>query len=336
MIRIQQSNLLLVKIVFLFLASGLYDRAYSGPEWITCIASQDPYDAAPALFSICPGAHISMDYSLLSGNARPGIDASGHLFGGLHLGALTSLHWKGFLRTAAQTHPYHRSEIIKDTDHLSLNIGKPALHKLGLSVGKQAPAFGVHTRLPSAFLYPYQPSWTYLRPSPGFRLGFDNLTSFSAELSANQNQSSSGPEKTPHSFGARLINDIAAWSGTRLVLSLFANKPGERRIGISAINIAPDGTLSLIEWVRMRTNPDGTSEPFRQLLRFYINGGIRRHRQTYFMYEDIRLTHRLGTLGSRYWFNTHTFFNISLAFRKDETIGRNHRWIFAIGGGSNV
>lgn len=332
----RQIHLLLAKFCIVYLSGGSCHPAHSVPNFVTCMSAEDPTISDAPLFSFCPGGNVSVDYSLFSGERRPQSNIHGQLFGGIHVKEFTSLHWQGFLNTGAQTHPFYRSELVRDTDHLVVQIGKPALHKLGVSLGKQPPVFGVHTRLPSAFLNPFKPSWTRLNPGPGIRVGFDNLTSFSAELSVNKNKNSQDPDHEEKSIGARFINDIAAWSGTRLVLSLFGSQPGERRFGLGAMNIAPDGTLSLIEWVRMRNKPDGKSEPFNQLLRFYINGAIRRNRQTYFMYEDIRLTHRLGLLGNRIWFSKNYYINLSLAYRKDESSLQNHLWIFSIGGGINV
>lgn len=301
-----------------------------------CVAQQDPAVSPASAINLCSSGRASGGFSLFSGSGRLLPDLNSELYSGLHIHDHTSVHWKGILKSSYASESFKEHALTKKTDYLFFRMGNHSHQRWEASLGLIRPAFGLGTYEFESWLNRFEISDFEFSAGQGCSLSFDNLTSLNATVSVSRPWLTEAQGGRNSGISLRLINDISSWSGTRIALSLMAGENGRRLISMGAINVAPDGTTSLLDWIRVMHSSHGLRGAFLQKLLLMVRGAIRGGKQTYVRYEDVRGIHRLFTLGQKYHFNSNIHLDVAAGFKKDETQARMHQWFLSAGAGIRV
>jgi len=266
-------------------------------------------------------------------------------YGGLHLHKLASLHAEGrrlkLFNIVDTDAPPIKDE--QKTESLFLQIGNPALHKVRLSVGRLAMPFGLnHQPGPMVNTLSISADRYWLAPRHVARLTIDNQSEAQLEIGVAQNESPirkardiAEPESRAESSQAlsvRFAYDISALDGTRILMSGYGQKDGQRRYGIGLLNRAPRGDLTSFEWAMWRDTPGGRGQRRQQFFRFAFEGGFVTDSRIVFNYETEERDYRLVTLGQDFKVFPFAILRISISYYyPDRDPELSNRWLATAG-----
>ena len=306
--------------------------------WGNCTLNSDPkvskqFSETYAAMCVKPEMHQSV--SIQDAKSHNQYDHYSRIYTGIHTMGAVGFHWSAFQKIQTNDGPGTKPDIDRMTDTAALTIGKLGLHRFLLSAGKKKMGFGIGIKPKGAFIESLSSPSFWNSPGYSVTTSWDNLVDATGEISIGIEEPEEllflEQELKHLSIASRVIYDSPAWFGTRFVISGLAHHNGERRFGLGMLNIAPNGALSLVEWIRSRQSPDGKNHPFKQLIRFSLIGERQWNKQPFFIYDDVRHTHRLFIIGQEFYFYKNMSVRFSLAYRKDESPLREHLF-YAIGG----
>ncbi|MBI2602043.1 MAG: hypothetical protein HYW48_03215 [Deltaproteobacteria bacterium] len=248
-----------------------------------------------------------------------------------HYGLKHTLFYQGYMEQMGGTGdelPFQR----ESRSELAIyQYGTPGSDRVLFRVGHGLLPFGIN-RTPLVGLNQlFDPRFFWGSPLPHVGLTLDNLKNLTFEVAAGLEKEIDGDESKDYSFSSRVMYDFSVLNGTRAVLSFLGQKSGPRKMGIGLLNFAPNRSLFHLEWARYRSAPSGEEEPDRRLLRIAYQDPPRAKAQTYVLYDDVNFQHRLLVVGSKLSFNTQFNTNLAIAYKKDETGMKRHRWYFSGG-----
>ena len=334
------------KLAFLLACICFSEHAFASKDletpvsvfWGQCKLETDPKLAGPfssRYLALCirPESHQSI--SAQQSNNISQYDHYSRIYAAIHTPGNVAFHWSAFIQGQTDDGPGSETKITRQTDTAALSIGKLGLNRFLLSTGKQTMAFGLGIKPKGAFFESLSSPEFWKTPGYSATVSWDNLVDATGQISVGI----ADPEELLFlerefknlSISSRIIYDSPAWFGTRFVLSGLAHHNGERRLGLGMLNIAPNGAMSLIEWVRSRQTPDGTNSSFKQIIRFTLIGEKQWKKKPFFIYDDVRHTHRLFVIGQEFYFYKNMSVRMSFAYRKDESDEREHLF-YGIGG----
>lgn len=315
-----------------------FSRSPLGFYWGDCALNSDPklgQAFADNYAKICIKPEIHQSISIQQTNNHNLYDHYSRIYTGVHTPGSIGLHWSAFQQLQVDDGPGAKLKTNRNTDTAILTIGKLGLHRFLLAGGKQKMGFGIGLKPQSAFLESHTSPSFWDSPPYSITATWDNLVDATGEISVGIDDPEEllflERELKSLSIASRIIYDSPAWFGTRFVLSGLAHHNGERRYGIGMLNIAPNGASSLIEWIRSRHAPDGKGQHFKQIIRFTLVGERRWNKKPYFIYDDVRHTHRFFTIGQEFYFYRNMSLRLSLAYMKDES-GQHEHLFYGVGG----
>lgn len=295
----------------------------------SCQLPSDPHESTSGILTpigSCLRANINHDMAYASKiRLLHATRADGDL--SIHVGHYNSLFASGYVERTESVEPDKLPySLTKTLRNLSYTLGNLALYPLALTVGRQSPSFGInHTPL-IGLNNIWNPRQFWDGASPGIALRVDNMKSIAAELSLNRDF-----DDDDRFVSLRLMYDMAYKAGVRCVVSFQGKDTGERKGGLAALAMDHLGNLLQIEWVRIRSTPDGKSDSFQQLVRIAFEESREKNIRVFAQYDDIRRVARQVIFGShmRFLNNLHT--KTAVAYRKSSDQARSQQWFFALG-----
>lgn len=286
-----------------------------------------------------------------------------HAYLGVHPAPLLSFHVKGSLRDTVALGRDVESHLDRRTDELLAQVGNPALTRYRLAVGRGTLPFGLNIpaapvsyliRTNSAFWdSPDEVAWATAedREFLQFELGaatdsrwdrrgkpLPPKTKDGRDLPTEAESSSELALEKPieRAVAARLMVDLSALEGTRLVFSSYASTEGERRMGFGFVTVNHKEDATHFEFVRRLASPDGHAAPFEQLLRVGYAGAFRGNNRWISEFDDERFRHRMGILGYELRLWDHAQLRLGLTYFKSESGDNVRRWIMSSGVGATL
>lgn len=219
-------------------------------------------------------------------------------------------------------------------DNATVQIGNPALHPAWVNIGRMRLPFGLDlSEAPERYrLYEDRRFWR--SPEQGVAVSFDNVENFHIDLgyAADRKQKDAEePQPKIQAASFRLMADLSALDGSRIVASGYGENKGVRRVGLGFLTVSRKNDLTQFEFVRFQSTPDGRAEPFRQLLRLGYVGSWRANSRWVAQFDDQRLDFRAGTLGTDLLLFGHAIFRFAGSYRKFEDGTKRQRWTVTSG-----
>jgi hypothetical protein len=308
----------------------------------TCALADDP-QSAPAGFVACVRANAGAEVVNVSGALRENFWVRhGAAYLGTHFGEWLSLHIRGEARDVVPYADGAEERLDRHLDYGVVQIGNPSLHKLWLTAGRQRLPFGIDQSgaVESYRMRENRRLWS--SPEHGVALSLDDQRRLRLDLGYGNDVLSGArrkliaehvdplPQET-HAFSARLMLDLSALDGSRLVLSGYGENLGERRMGAGFLTTSRKGDLTQFEFVRLLTTPDGNEAPFEQLLRAGYLGAWRDDARWIVQVDDQRLLERSGLLGVDFRLFDVVTLRLAGAYVKREAGIRHRRWYVTSG-----
>lgn len=266
----------------------------------------------------------------------------GNIYGGLFLTPWLAVQARGKATDQIPLGDVGEENRNARTDYAVVQIGNPALQRVRMTAGRMRLPFGVdRTEAPENYRV-FEDRRFWQSPEHGAALTFDNLTSFQADIGYGTNayadrtipDAPSGtdenePLKTATTI--RIMADFAALDGSRLVLSGYGGKDGERRMGAAFTSVSRKEDLTVFEFVRRLTTPSGHSEPFSQLLRMAYVGAWRGDTRWVVQFDDERYRFRRGIIDYDAKLYDHAILRFGVAYHKSESGDDQRRWYVTSG-----
>lgn len=243
----------------------------------------------------------------------------GQFYGAAHFKQIISVHSK-FEATSILQQKAKR-DLERRLELLTLNAGKTPFNFVEASIGVQALPFGLNLPQPPGILTRENPKHFWIDPTKALKVIVDNKKNLSLEVGLKASESDP-------TYSIRLSYDSSVWMGSRFLISAAKHKPKTHMLGAAFYSQHQSRGLMQLEWVRISNTEQGLFSLDHQFFRLGIVGTSYKGIQPYFNYDDVKYTHRLVSIGQRYLVNPTMSFDISLAYKKDETGEKRHLWYF--------
>jgi len=257
----------------------------------TCDLPQDPYSNRDELWWIsCATGRAGYETNFAIGD--PDLNgrvkhANGYL--GLHVSRYLSLHGKGMIRESIPDD--HTLQANKDArpELGVIGLGSPAFHKMRLLAGFTSLPFGVDESnvVESYQLTEDRSFWG--QPTHGAVFTYDNLRDLLFEIGAGSNEwRKDDAVRLPRTraIASRLMFDIPALDGTRLLFSGQWQDTGQRRFGFGFVTVSTRSDLTQFEFVRFMPRPTLSAAPARQLFRVGYESAFKDSTRWVVQYDD--------------------------------------------------
>lgn len=250
----------------------------------------------------------------------------------LHFGLKHSLFYQGYWEQMGGTRdelPFQR----ESRSELAIyQYGTSGTDFALIRLGRGLLPFGINKTPLVGLNQLFDPRFFWGSPVPQLGLVLDNQKNLNVEVASGlEDFDVKAKSYRDVSLCSRLTYDFSVLNGTRAVFSFLMQKSGPRKMGIGLLNFAPNRSLFHIEWARYRSTPSGEEEPDRRLLRIAYQDPMEFRAQTFALYDDISFQHRLLVVGSKLRVTARFHTKLAIAYKKDETGMKRHRWYFSGG-----
>lgn len=286
-------------------------------------------------FLVCLRGKAGAESTTISGAPQENYwvrHASGTL--GVHVTRYVALLAKGRLRDVI---PLGQKEIIANetraTDYAVVQLGNPALHRVWVSAGRQRLPFGLDLSHAIESYKSFETRAFWASPEQTATLSLDDLRFVRFDFGYGSNEIVKTEERmhAVHAASARLMFDLSALDGSRLVASGYGENRGARRFGLGFVTVSRKGDETSFEFVRQLETPDGRTAPFRQLLRLAYLGSWRNESRWVVQVDDERQRVRMGLLGYDVRLFRHGVFRFAVSHYKSEAGDDYRRWLVTSG-----
>ncbi len=252
----------------------------------------------------CLNARVSEDFIVTPEPGEGAIKlgaAQGSI--GIHFSPLLAIQAKGLMRGISRFDAGDGrwsllpDGVKKESDHVIVRIGNPALHSFRASLGEQRLPFGVDVNPADDLWWATSDRFYWGKARRSAILTFDNLSETQVDVgfAGDHPVSDSGQQAS-----ARVMYDLSFFERARLVLSA-GGITGSRRYGFAFVTTSKSGGTTQFELVRSESSDEDLDAGFRRLFRFAFDAPDRRW---WFLYDEDRLRAQTVATGYRYFPST--------------------------------
>ncbi|NDE15377.1 hypothetical protein EBZ80_10655 [bacterium] len=249
----------------------------------------------------CLNARVSGDFIMTPGSADGPVKiaaAEGAL--GIHFSPLLAIQAKGRVRGISRFDAGDArwsllpDGIKRESEHVILRIGNPALHSLRASLGEQRLPFGVDANPADDLWWATGDRFYWGKVRRSATLTFDNMSDSQVDLGFAGDKAS---DDSSQQASARLMYDLRFFERARLILSA-AGISAARRFGFAFVTTSRAGATTQFELVRSESGDPELDAGFRRLFRFAYDAPDRRW---WFLFDEDRLRTQTVATGYRYF-----------------------------------
>lgn len=215
---------------------------------------------------------------------------------------------------------------------LLAQIGNNSTHRHRIFGGKARIPFGLNFNVDSSWASPtaFNKFFGEVIKVAGYT--YDNQKDLTITISGGTADNVDADAKRRKSaVGVRMMYDMAALEGTRILMSLLTDELEHRRGEVGAVNVNGKGDITAFEVVRTWRNFLFDPNDFDQLIRLSWQGAAYQRLAPQAQYEDQLNYRRIGTLGAKFNAKKQVDLALTLGYSKDET-GANRGYWFGIAG----
>lgn len=217
-------------------------------------------------------------------------------------------------------------------DNTLIQIGNSATHRHRVFLGKARIPFGLNYNVDSAWGSATRFDSFFGEPIKVAGYTYDNQQDLTVTMSAGTAENvDSDAKRRKSATGIRLMYDLAALEGTRLLGSLTTDELEHRRGAVGAVNVNGKGDITAFEVIRTWSNFPFDPTDFNQLIRLSWSGAAYQRIAPHAQYEDQLNLRRIGTLGAVFNAKKQMDLSLTLGFTKDETGARKNYWLGVAG-----
>lgn len=213
-----------------------------------------------------------------------------------------------------------------------VQLGNTSTHRHRLFAGKGRMPFGLNLNVDKAWSNPLRFDSFFGEAIKIVGYTYDNQQDWTVTLSGGTAENIDSQAKRRQSaLGVRIMYDLAALEGTRLVASFATDELEHRRGEVGAVNVNGKGDITAFEVIRIWSNFPFDPQDFSQLIRLSWSGSTYERIAPHGQYEDQLGVRRIGTLGIKFNAKKNMDLTVTTGYCKDESgDGRNY-WLGVAG-----
>lgn len=218
------------------------------------------------------------------------------------------------------------------TENLVMQIGNTSTHRHRVFAGRSRIPFGINFNADTdwAHLSFFDPFFGQPIQLVGYTYDNQKDLTFSVAAGTAANVDADA-KKRQSASGARIMYDLSALEGTRLVASFATDELEHRRGQVGAVNVNGKGDVTAFEVVRTWSNYPYDPQDFNQLIRLSWIGLPTERFVPRAQYEDQLGFRRIGTAGVKFHARKHVALSAYGGYSKDESgVGHNY-WLGVFG-----
>lgn len=281
---------------------------------------------------LCLGGHLESDFLYREQDPKSSYLTQGEVYTGLHIGSLVSFHARNRLRSGHGGEDGRGFEE-RTTRSLYTQFGSLSNLRFRLLLGKFLVPIGINysDSFPILdWIYRRHHFWGSARPTASVSLG--DLVGTRVDLSYTKfKKELKEDEPRTEAYAIRLVHDLSALEGTRLVFSHYRSQEGEVKMGVGLVNSPPGGQTTIIEWFRVVTPDYVGPYPFKQLIRVSSTGRFKNDTRMLFEYEDDLEAYYLTTMGYDHRVYREVLFRLGVAYRRSRFDDMKNHWLGLVG-----
>ena len=221
-------------------------------------------------------------------------------------------------------------EVRPDTNLIQL--GNASTHRHRVFLGKARIPFGLNFNVDSPWVSPTRFDPFFGDPIKVAGYTYDNQQDITVTMSVGTAENvDSDAKRRKSATGIRVMYDMAALEGTRILGSLSTDELEHRRGEVGAVNVNGKGDITAFEVIRTWSNFPFDPTDFNQLIRLSWSGAAYQRLAPHAQYEDQLNLRRIGTLGAKYNAKRQLDLSLTVGFSKDETGDRKNYWLGVAG-----
>lgn len=293
---------------------GKPDNSGSNLYFDRCELEMDPnvrLDKKDLWFLTCVAANAGSVFSTQYRHSDEGFrldHARGYL--GFHINSFFSIHGQARAqRVYGVGEQATGPQLLQENEMAVMRFGNLVLHKWRMTIGRLQAPFGVgYSKVNWAYKADEAEKF-WETPAETVTIAIDSQRDYVIELSASANylafqkdraDKDDDSEKVQKELNVanvvRVSHDIAALDGSRLMLSGYSDKNGEKKFGFGFITVSRRFDLTQFEWVRILASEERSGD-FDQILRFGYLGEWQRNERWNFQFDDEHRRYRKAVLG---------------------------------------
>ncbi len=306
-------------------------------DWLKtppCTLAKDPAAVFP-LFSLClegSAGEWMEQRSRVEDNVQPPVLLSTK-------GAATIVFTSWISFRASGYALFHQSRVSSGkpkkearSENLIVQIGNMATHRHRVFVGRTRIPFGINFDANVDWLNPGASDPFFGEPLRLVGYTYDNLKDLTFSVAAGTADNIDADAKRRKSAsGARIMYDLSALEGTRLVASFATDELEHRRGNVGAVNVNGKGDITAFEVIRTWSNYPYDPQDFNQLIRLSWIGLTSEPVVPHVQYEDQLDFRRIGTVGAKFNAKENIAMSLYTGYSKDETGAKRSYWLGVAG-----
>ncbi len=325
--------------IFLTLLLGLLSTEIANGQWLhrgDCKSSADPALSSPGLLNLCANGSAEAWFVHKSKRAdqrQPDrlYNADGNLT--LFLTPWLSAHLRGHSRIYIDRDTQNTT--LKDTkrDSWHIQLGNNALSRHRLSFGRGKPLFRIDHQLRKEIFYAWGLDLFEAPKVDYVSYVYDNQLDWTINATYGRLPDNRLSDKQRLFASGRLMYDVAALEGTRIVVGGYSDGLLNRAVSIGLININGRGEQTSIEVTRTFSRFPYDPDEFKQNIRISHLSREQDKNQIRFQYDDFFRQIRVGGVGVIYRPAELLKLEFEVGFAKHEDIPKRSHWYVAASSG---
>jgi hypothetical protein len=300
----------------------------------TCALKTDPKIVSQGLVSLClnaeAGAITGQKSVVDERDSQPPIALYGKGEASLFLTPFLSLHALGHTETLLNR--IDRQTLSRESrrDALVVQIGNNALSRHRLSSGRGRPATSIDHQQRSNMEFIWNLEKFETPPVNFVSYTYDNQLDWTVQMTYGRLLETEATE-AQKTFGAgRIMYDIAALEGTRIVLGGFGDGRLRRSVHIGMLNVNGRGDETAIEIIRQFGLYPYDPKEFRQQIRLSYLSREQSQSRLKFQYDDVFRRVRIGGIGGIYYLLRYMELESHIGFAKREDNAKFSHWFITM------
>ena len=294
-----------------------------------CVLKTDPAVVSQPLVTACVNAEakvISAQKSKTPHDKQPPTLYIAKARAGVFLTPYLSAH--GSARTLRYEDRDTAATLYRETsrDDVSLQLGNYALSRHRVNAGFGRPKVNID--------HNQREDLEYIWSIPNFEMPFvsyatytyDNQLDLTFQATYGQLQNETLNDRQKLFGAARIMYDIAALEGTRIVVGGSGDGLLRRSANIGLLNVNGKGDETAIEVTRSFNQAPYDPDEFRQLIRLSYISHLQDKSRAKFQYDDIFRHYRIGSMAGIYEFLKYGRVEAHVGYAKNEAAPGQSHW----------